>query len=177
MRKHFQICLLFAASACFVLTITFPVFAAPQQAASSDTSTIVEKGKFTLHKFEQAIGEETYEIKHDGDSLAAKVDFKFTDRGSAVPLAVTFRGAQDLTPQSFEIKGRTARSVAIDEAVTIDAGKSTFAPAISKVIPMPPAAPFSRSRDMLPRPCRCSWFAIGQRTVHRPSLRLFQRAQ
>ena len=126
MRKHFQICLLFAASACFVLTITFPVFAAPQQAASSDTSTIVEKGKFTLHKFEQAIGEETYEIKHDGDSLAAKVDFKFTDRGSAVPLAVTFRGAQDLTPQSFEIKGRTARSVAIDEAVTIDAGRVHF---------------------------------------------------
>ena len=126
MRKHFQICLLFAASACFVLTITFPVFAVPQQAPSSDTSTIVEKGKFTLHKFEQAIGEETYEIKRDGDSLAAKVDFKFTDRGSAVPLAVTFRGAQDLTPQSFEIKGRTARSVAIDEAVTIDGGRVHF---------------------------------------------------
>jgi imidazolonepropionase-like amidohydrolase len=126
MRKHFQICLLFAASACFVLTITFPAFAAAQQAASSDTSTIIEQGKFTLHKFEQAIGEETYEIKRDGDSLAAKVDFKFTDRGSAVPLAVTFRGTQDLTPLSFEIKGRTARSASIDEAVTIDAGKVHF---------------------------------------------------
>ncbi len=126
MRRHFQTCLLIAASACFVSTITFPAFAAPQQAASADTSTIVEQGKFTLHKFEQAIGEETYEIKRDGDALAAKVDFKFTDRGSPVPLAVTFRSTQDLTPLSFEIKGRTARSVAIDEAVTIDAGKVHF---------------------------------------------------
>jgi imidazolonepropionase-like amidohydrolase len=126
MRKHFQIFLFFAASACFVLKITFPAFAAPQQAASAEKSEIVEQGKFTLHKFEQAIGEETYEIKRDGDALAVKVDFKFTDRGSPVPLAVTFRSAQDLTPLSFEIKGRTARSVAIDEAVTIDEGKVHF---------------------------------------------------
>src|SRR5205823_1454824 len=89
-------------------------------------SELVEQGKFTLHKFEQAIGEETYEIRRDGDALAVKVDFKFTDRGSPVPLSVTFRGAQDLTPQSFEIKGRTARSVSIDEAVTVDAGKIHF---------------------------------------------------
>jgi len=82
----------------------------------------IEQGKFTLHKFEQAIGEETYEIRRDGDSIAAKIDFKFTDRGSAVPLSTTFRGAQDLTPQAFEIKGRTARPISIDEAVTIDNG-------------------------------------------------------
>ncbi len=50
------------------------------------SSAIVEQGKFTLHKFEQPIGEETYEIRRDGDSLAVKMDFKFTDRGSPVPL-------------------------------------------------------------------------------------------
>jgi hypothetical protein len=92
-----------------------------QQAADSP---VVEQGKFTLHKFEQAIGEETYEIRRDGDSLATKVDFKFTDRGSPVPLSVTFRSAQDLTPQSFEIKGRTARPMTIDEAVSIQNGKA-----------------------------------------------------
>ena len=81
---------------------------------------MVEQGKFTLHKFEQPIGEETYEIHRDGDSIAAKIDFKFTDRGSPVPLTSTFRAASDLTPQSFEIKGRTARPVSIDEAVTIE---------------------------------------------------------
>ncbi len=83
---------------------------------------ILEQGKFTLHKFEQPIGEETYEIRRDGDSIAAKIDFKFTDRGSPVPLTTTFRAAQDLTPQDFEIKGRTARPVTIDETVTIEQG-------------------------------------------------------
>ena len=92
---------------------------AAQTKASTDSS-IVEQGKFTLHKFEQAIGQETYEIWRGGDSLAVKMDFKFTDRGSAVPLAAAFRGATDLTPQAFEIKGRTARPVTIDEAVAIE---------------------------------------------------------
>src|SRR5271165_2264662 len=95
------------------------------QQSEPDTN-IVEQSKFTLHKFEQPIGEETYTIRRDGDSLAAKVDFKFTDRGQAVPLSVTFRGARDLTPQAFEIKGRTARPITIDEAVTIGEGKIHF---------------------------------------------------
>jgi imidazolonepropionase-like amidohydrolase len=122
MRRQFQIFLLLAAFSTFVAS----AHAAPQQPASQDPSRIVEQGKFTLHKFEQPIGEETYEIRHDGDSLAVKVDFKFTDRGTPVPLTATFRGAADLTPQSFEIKGQTARSVSIDEAVTLDAGKVHF---------------------------------------------------
>ncbi len=99
-----------------LLTVTtLQVFG--QQAAGSDA---VEQGKFMLHKFEQPIGEETYEIRRDGDSISAKIDFKFTDRGSPVPLTTTFRAGQDLTPQAFEIKGRTARAVTIDQAVTIE---------------------------------------------------------
>src|SRR5579862_4369569 len=54
------------------------------------------------------------------------MDFKFTDRATPVPLAATFRGAQDLTPQVFEIKGKTARPMSIDEAVTIDNGGVRF---------------------------------------------------
>src|SRR5579862_3287963 len=74
-----------------LLTVTtLKVFG--QQAAGSDA---VEQGKFTLHKFEQPIGEETYEIRRDGDSISAKIDFKFTDRGSPVPLTTTFRAGQD----------------------------------------------------------------------------------
>ncbi len=91
--------------------------------ANAESTAIVEHGKFTLHKFEQAIGEETYEIRRDGDFLVAKMDFKFTDRGRAVPLTASFRSAQDLTPQAFEIKGNTARTVSIDESVAIDSGK------------------------------------------------------
>jgi imidazolonepropionase-like amidohydrolase len=94
--------------------------------AQQSSSAVVERGKFTLHKFEQPIGEETYEIRREGDSLAAKIDFKFTDRGSDVPLSTTFRAAQDLTPQSFEIKGRTARTVSIDQAISVDNGQVHF---------------------------------------------------
>jgi len=87
---------------------------------SAQQSDILEQGKFTLHKFEQPIGEETYEIRRDGDSIVARIAFKFTDRGSPVPLSTTFRAAPDLTPQSFEIKGRTARPISIDKSITIE---------------------------------------------------------
>ena len=90
---------------------------------SSNEAPLLERGKFTLHKFEQPIGEETYEIRREGDSLAIKVDFKFTDRGTAVPLSVTFKSGADLTPKAFDIKGRTARSVSIDESVNVENGK------------------------------------------------------
>ncbi len=107
-----------------------------------DTSAIVEQGKFTLHKFEQPIGQETFEIRRDGDSLAINVDFKFVDRASPVPLAVTFRSAPDLTPQSFEIKGQTARSASIDEAVSIDAGTVHFRTRDKKSDSPLPSGPF-----------------------------------
>jgi imidazolonepropionase-like amidohydrolase len=106
----------------FLFCASFTVADSAQQSSPA----VVEQGKYTLHKFEQPIGEETYEIRRDGDSLAAKVDFKFTDRGSEVPLSTTFRAGQDLTPQSFEIKGRTARTVSIDQSITVDNGQVHF---------------------------------------------------
>ncbi|HTT18211.1 MAG TPA: amidohydrolase family protein [Candidatus Sulfotelmatobacter sp.] len=102
-----------------VVCATLAVVAVAQQSQP----TIIEQGKFTLHKFEQPIGEERYEIRRDGDSLAAKIDFKFTDRGSEVPLATTFRAAQDWTPQFFEIRGRTARTVTMDQSISIEPGQ------------------------------------------------------
>jgi imidazolonepropionase-like amidohydrolase len=91
---------------------------APENPAAQPTA-IVEQGKFILHKFENPIGEETYQIVRDGKSLAAKMDFKFTDRGTPVPLSATFRSSEDLTPEAFEIKGQNSRSTSIDEAVEV----------------------------------------------------------
>ena len=115
MRKEIQIFLLVL----LVAAVPETIVAQPQTAGAA---AVVEQGKFTLHKFEQPIGLETYEIRRDPDSLAVKIDFKFTDRGHPVPLSATFRGALDLTPQAFEIKGSTARTASIDEAIAIDAG-------------------------------------------------------
>jgi hypothetical protein len=95
----------------------------PQDATRPAVGAMVEQGKFTLHKFEQPIGEETYEVTHDGDLLAVKMNFKFTDRGSAVPMTATFRSAQDLTPEAFEIKGKNSRLSTIDEAIEVQPEK------------------------------------------------------
>jgi hypothetical protein len=60
MRKRIQIFLIFSVLA---LTTGLPKATAKQ---SGDAAAPVEQGKFTLHKFEQPIGEETYEIRRDG---------------------------------------------------------------------------------------------------------------
>jgi len=108
---------------CFLLLVFGGAWA--QQSAGGQ-SPIVEQGKFTLHKFEQPIGEETYEIRKQDDSIVVKMDFKFTDRATPVPLTASFRGAQDLTPQAFDIKGKTARTASIDESLNIENGKVHF---------------------------------------------------
>src|SRR3984957_12624571 len=139
MRKLIQIFLFLI---CCVFSETAQSARSVQQPASSDSSTTIEHGKFTLHKFEQSIGEETYENKRDRDSLSVTMDFKFTDRGSPVPLATTFRSAPDLTPQAFEIKGKTARPVSIDEALTVDGATVHFRTPAKTISPPVPSSPF-----------------------------------
>src|SRR5215813_4145185 len=79
----------------------------------------IESGKFRLHKFEQPIGEETYAITREGDSLVVNSNFEFTDRGRPVPLSATLRTDRDLTPQSFRIKGSISRYSTIDDEVDV----------------------------------------------------------
>src|SRR5271155_398183 len=100
------------------------VIAKPLQlTALAQSSAPVEQGKFILHKLEQPIGEETYQITRDGDGLSAKIDFKFTDRSSPVPLTATFSSANDWTPRAFEIKGKNSRETDIVEAVEVQSEK------------------------------------------------------
>ncbi len=95
-------------------------------AVQTQAQTVVESGKFRLHKFEQPIGEETYEITREGDSLITKSNFKFTDRGSPVPLTATLVTKQNLTPEAFEIKGSTARGSTIDTSVRINGNSAAI---------------------------------------------------
>ncbi|HKD85825.1 MAG TPA: amidohydrolase family protein [Terriglobales bacterium] len=85
-----------------------------------------ESGKFRLHKFEQAIGEESYSITPDGNALTLKSDFKFTDRGTPVPLMATLRTSNSYVPQSYVIKGNTSRLSTIDTDVTITGANATI---------------------------------------------------
>jgi imidazolonepropionase-like amidohydrolase len=135
---------------------------------------IIEQGKFTLHKFEQPLGEETYQIRREGDFLAVKVDFKFTDRGSAVPLFATFRSAADLTPMAFEIKGRTARPVSIDESISIENGKVQLRSRDKRSEEDAPAGPFFTIAGYAPTTMQMLmvryWAAHGSPTQQLPTL-------
>jgi len=90
------------------------------QPATARNAQVVEEGKFRLHKFEQSIGWESYQVTKDGNGLAVKTVFKFNDRGTDVPLTASFLGKSDWTPISFEIKGKNSRLSAIDRAVGVN---------------------------------------------------------
>jgi imidazolonepropionase-like amidohydrolase len=96
---------------------------APVPAGPVSQTAPLEQGKFRLHKFEQAIGEETYQIQQIGGTQVLTSDFKFKDRFTEVPLITRLEFASDLAPQKLEIKGKTARPVAIDDTLTIQGDK------------------------------------------------------
>ncbi len=122
-----------AALFCLAFLAVSSVAQHAQPAASGN-----ETGKFRLHKFEQPIGEETYTITRDGSTLTLKSDFLFTDRGTKVPLTATLRAAEDYTPQSFAIKGKTSRHSDIDSAVEASSGGITVRQAMqSKTVTAP----------------------------------------
>jgi len=101
-----------------LLLVLVPLALFAQNAAQPDS------GKFRLHKFEQAIGEETYTITPESNTLTLKSEFKFTDRGTPVPLSATLRTSDGYVPQSFAIKGKTSRSSDIDTEITVATGSA-----------------------------------------------------
>ena len=92
-------------------------------AAAQGNAPFPDQGKFILHKFEQPIGEETFVTTRSAGTVSVAVTFKFSDRGTPVPLGAQFRGKEDLTPESFVIKGNNARGVSIDREVEVESEK------------------------------------------------------
>lgn len=129
-----------------LLLVLLPVVLFAQNAAQPET------GKFRLHKFEQPIGEETYTITPDGAALILKSDFKFTDRGSPVPLSATLRTSDSYVPQSFVINGKTSRMSTIETEVTISAEGNASAP---------PSAAVRQGKDTRTVPVPQTFFTIS----------------
>src|SRR5689334_21792890 len=59
-----------------ICLFNLPVAGAFRSPLQNGAQTI-ETGKFRLHKFQQAIGEESYTVTREGDALVMKSDFKF----------------------------------------------------------------------------------------------------
>jgi imidazolonepropionase-like amidohydrolase len=115
----------FCASLIALVLFASPPVSVRAQTAAQPPASAAETGKFRLHKFEQAIGEETYTITRDGGTLTLKSDFAFTDRWTKVPLSATLKAADDYTPQSFTIQGKTSRMSGIDSSVEISGSNAT----------------------------------------------------
>lgn len=77
-------------------------------------------GTFTLHKMAKANGTETYAIATKGDQYTLTSHFKFTDRGSPVPLETTFVAhTADMMPVSYVAKGRASRQSAMLDSIAV----------------------------------------------------------
>jgi hypothetical protein len=81
--------------------------------AQNDTTT------FLLHKFAQNIGKEKYTVGAENGLITFRIDFKFVDRGAAVPLKAVLQVQKDFHPVSFAIKGKNSRFSVINDTVTI----------------------------------------------------------
>jgi imidazolonepropionase-like amidohydrolase len=87
--------------------------------ASAQNNTVTDSGTFFLHKFEKHIGKETYRVTKANNIITYAVDFKFVDRGAAVPLKAELKVTSASEPLSLVIRGRTSRLSAINDEITI----------------------------------------------------------
>ena len=86
----------------------------------------IDSGSFFLHKFAQNIGRENYTVTKNGNTLNYDVDFKFTDRGSPVPLKAKMEMTNTVEPLSLWIKGSTSRFSTINDSIVINNKKVTI---------------------------------------------------
>ena len=78
-----------------------------------------DSGTYLLHKFEQNIGKETYRVTKSADTIIYTVDFKFVDRGGAVPLKATLKVTSSTEPLQLSSKGKTSRESTINDDIKI----------------------------------------------------------
>ena len=83
-----------------------------------------DSASFFLHKFAQNIGKETYRRQAGDSGVSYTIQFKFTDRGRAVPLNARLLLTAEGEPLRFWVKGSTSRFSTIHDSVVIAGGKA-----------------------------------------------------
>jgi imidazolonepropionase-like amidohydrolase len=91
----------------------------------SQPAPLGDSGTYLLHKFAQHIGKESFHAKKDGDAFIYSIDFRFTDRGTPVPLRTTLVINSAMQPRSLVLRGRTSRMSGIQDSVVIN-GRQAF---------------------------------------------------
>jgi imidazolonepropionase-like amidohydrolase len=124
MKKLITLLLLLALAVAPKITIRRSVYAQSQSVSSSNH--VIERGKFHLGTFGRALGEETFEITRDGDSILLQSNYERSDRGTKIPLTATLRMRRDFTPERFEVKGMVDRGTSIDTVVEVNGLTATI---------------------------------------------------
>ncbi|HZY37276.1 MAG TPA: amidohydrolase family protein [Mucilaginibacter sp.] len=88
-------------------------------AKSQSKPAITDSGTFYLHKFAQHIGKETYYVTTTPRAITYTVNFKFVDRGQAVPLKAKLEVTSGLEPLGLTIKGNVARDARINDSISM----------------------------------------------------------
>jgi len=78
---------------------------------------LAQSGSWNLHLINHQIGEERYEITKSASGIVVTSAFEYSDRGNKRPVALTMNLSADYTPQSFELKGTSTRSMTIKSGV------------------------------------------------------------
>ena len=107
-----------------LLTGGMAVMAQTSGFAQTPAAGAVDSVSFFLHKFAQNIGKETYYKKTTDSGVSYTVQFKFVDRGSAVPLDARLVVTPDYEPLSLWVKGSTSRFSTIHDSIVINGGKA-----------------------------------------------------
>ncbi|HTL07286.1 MAG TPA: amidohydrolase family protein [Chitinophagaceae bacterium] len=85
-----------------------------------------DSGRFLLHKFEQLIGQETYTKTSTTAGTHYQIDFRFTDRGTPVPLTASCSLDANGNPQSFQVNGNTSRFSTVADSIVISNGRASI---------------------------------------------------
>ena len=82
-----------------------------------------ERGKFILYKYQQKMGDESYEISRDNGAIVLKTNFELNFVGDKVPVTTTMRLREtDYSPVSFQSKGKTSTRTEVDTSVEVANG-------------------------------------------------------
>jgi imidazolonepropionase-like amidohydrolase len=121
-RRPFKIALLTLTACALLLNPATLRRTTAQNSTPATATSIEERGKFKLYKYQFPVGEETYEISRAGESVQLAARSELTFIGGKVSLTATLRARPDLTPVQFEIKGQTSTRSDIDVSVEIERG-------------------------------------------------------
>lgn len=93
--------------------------ALPAELRGQQADSVLESGRFILHKFQQPIGREEYIITRAGDGAALADSFEFTDRGTPVTLGSTALFAADGSTRRVTLRGKDSRQSTLEVTVEV----------------------------------------------------------